>query len=121
MKIDIGKLSYDPVRYCFETGLPSSEKNPDKTYLRIKPIPLSETQFIVKDGGLIFTGEERCRMFKEALVGWEGVVGADGKPLPCTDDVKQKIFDFQIGGISNFVLTITDQFNQEKVDDEKNS
>lgn len=120
MKLDIGSLSYDPVWYDFGTGELASEHEEGHVYMRIKPVPLSESDVILKDGGLVFTGESRCAVFKKALVAWKNVTDPHGKELPCTDEVKQKIFDFQLGGISSFVLGKCDEFIRKKADDEKN-
>jgi hypothetical protein len=117
-KIDFTDLSYDPKWYDFADA---SGGMVEGVRLRIRPYPLSMASFTVKDDGLVFSQAEQCRMFKHALVGWEGVVGADGQPLPCTDEVKQKIFDFELGDISGFVLARLREFKEAKEKIEKNS
>jgi len=121
MKLDITKLSYDAKWYDFETGKMVEEPEPGRNYLKIKPNPLSKGSVMLKDGALYFDGEERCRIFKECLVDWQGFTDADDKPLSLNDDVKQRIFDFAIGGISQFVMDKVLGFLRTKEKEEKNS
>jgi hypothetical protein len=110
-KIDFTDLSYDARWYEFgESG----------ARLKIRPYPLSQAVTVIQDGGLRISGAEQCRLFKHCLVAWEGVVGADEKPLPCTDEVKQKIYDFNLGGLAAFVLAKDREFRQAKDALEKN-
>jgi len=121
MKLDIGALSYDPVWYDFETGEPTSDKEEGKTYIQVKPAPFSEQQIILRDGDMVLDGKTLCATFKKACTAWKGINGANGEPLPCTDAVKQKVYDFQLGGISNFVIRKCWEFMETKETDEKNS
>jgi hypothetical protein len=118
-KIDFTDLSYDPKWYDFADA---SGGMVEGVRLRVRPYPLSMASFTVKDDGLVFSQAEQCRMFKHALVGWEGVVGADGQPLPCTDEVKQKIFDFGLAPeLVEFVMAKAREFREVKAQVEKNS
>ena len=98
MKIDIKTANYDARKETF------GDSN-----LMIKPFPLSKSNAGLKDGVLILTGENNFKIFDESLVSWD-VVGADKKPLPCTTEVKRKVFDFGLGEvngekISDFVIS----------------
>ena len=121
MKLDITKLSYDARWYNFETGNEVEEPGSEGVVLKIRPHPWSKGSVMLKDGALLFEGEERCRIFKECLVDWQGITGSDARPLPCTDDVKQKLFDFALGGISEFVMNQVIMFYVAKEQEEKNS
>jgi len=121
MKIDLGRLSYDPVWYDFDTGDPTSDQKPDGHYLQIKPVPFSEMEIILREGDMLISGRSLCKMFKGALTGMNGFTDANNNPIPCTDSVKQKLFDFKLGGISDFVVNKCWEFFGEKEDDEKNS
>ena len=114
-------LSYDATWFDFETGEPINEPIPDKPSLKIKPYPFSKANIIVRDGGMILSGEDQCQTFKESLVAMNAIVGADDKPLPCTDEVKQKIYDFRMGGIPDFVIGKIREFRASKDAKEKNS
>lgn len=119
LQIDFTDLSYDPKWYDFKDAAGEPVQG---VRLRIRPYPLSMASFTFKDDGLVFSQAEQCRMFKHALVGWEGVVGADEKPLPCTDEVKQKIFDFGLSpDLVGFVMDKVREFKEAKEKIEKNS
>lgn len=66
----------------------------------------------LQDGVFIMSGDNNFKVFNESLVGWD-VVGADDQPLPCTEEVKKKIFDFGLAvaevdgekiSMANFVI-----------------
>ena len=93
LKIDTN-LSYDARWYDFETGEVIDEPDAERPALKA---------------------------FKDALVDMANITGADDKPLPCTDEVKQKIFDFGLAGISQFVFQKIWNFYKAKGVEEKNS
>lgn len=88
MKIDIKVANYDACEEPF-----------GGSKLMIKPFPLSRSDAGLKDGVLILTGENNFKIFDESLESWD-IVGADEKPLPCTTEVKRKIFDFGLGEVN---------------------
>lgn len=111
MRLNLSNLSYDAKWYDFETGLPlSGDPAPDKVYLKIRPRPLSRANVIFQGNSVILSGEDQCATFKYALVDWKNVHDADDKPLPCSPEVKQKIFDFGLGGIVPFVIRVVRDF-----------
>ena len=87
MEIDIKAANYE-----------AREEDFGDSKLKIKPFPLSRSDAGLKDGVLILTGENNFKIFNESLESWD-IVGADGKPLPCTSEVKRKIFDFGMGEV----------------------
>ena len=110
MKIGINEITYDAVWYDFEDG----------SRLKIRVYPFSKASIAYKDGSMIFSGNDQCDMFKYCLVGWEGIEDQNGKALACTDEVKQKIFDFRLNGIPDFVAEKGRQVGSEKEEQEKN-
>jgi len=121
LKLDVTSLTYDPVWYDFETGLPAKEPSGDRAYLQIRPYPLSRSNTVFSEKGITLRGEDQCETFKYCLVGWKNVVDAAGKPLPCTDDVKQKVYDFNLAGIATFVGRVARVVEARKESEEKNS
>jgi len=112
LTIDFTDLSYDPKWYDLS----------EFVQLKIRPYPLSMASIQIKDGDFVFSQAEQCKIFKHALVGWAGVVGADGLQLPCSDEVKQKIFDFGLGGgLVAFVMEKVREFREALDKTEKNS
>jgi len=110
MKLDLARLSYDAKEYPFRDG----------AVLKIRPYPFSQGRTSFKAGALVIEGSVQCEMFKYCLVGWENVMGEDGKPIPCNDEVKHKIYDFKIAGMPEFVLGVVYEFFSEKENQEKN-
>ena len=109
MKLDFSGLTYEPKDYPFG----------DAT-LSIRPLIMSRTNLVLNDDGVAIKGEARFEDFNYCLTGWKNVADADGKDLPCTEEVKKKVFDFGLGGISQFVLETARVFTAEKADQEKN-
>jgi len=110
MKIDLSNLSYDGQWYEFQPGVE----------LKIRPCPASMSNIVMRDGSMVISGEDQCRIFIYCLVDWKNVVDANDKPLPCSEEVKRKIFDFGLGGIAPFVLRKVRLLEEEKQAEEKN-
>jgi len=121
LKLDITGLSYDPVWYDFETGLPVKEPSEDKPYLQIRPYPLSRANAVFSEKGIVLRGEDQCEVFKYCLTGWKNFVDANDKELKLTEEVKQKIYDFNLQGIAGFVGRIARIAEIRKESEEKNS
>lgn len=122
MKLNLGNLTFDPIWYDFETG-ERIEGEPDleRPALRIRPRPQRRSKAYWQDGALVISGEEQLETFKYSLVDWRGVTGEDGNPLPCNNAVKEKIFDYAVGGIVPFVMDKVYGFALRKEQEEKNS
>ena len=110
MKLNLGDLSYDAKWHTFGDGR-----------LKIRPHVASDTNVMVKDGGVVVSGDEHWKIFRDSLEDWEKIVGDDGKPLPLTDEVKKLVFDFRLEGIPDFVVRKAIVFEQQKGIEEKNS
>lgn len=120
MELKISKISYDA--RLFDYGTTGAK-------LKIRPYPASKNNFIFRQGGgMVLSGENSFDKFAHCLVDWEGF-GEDGKPIPLTDEVKKKVFDFQIGKttidgeeitLSAFVIQKADELAAEMGELEKN-
>jgi len=109
MQLDITDLTYEGTWYDFGDGR-----------LKIRPYPATKSDVVFRDGSLVITGENQFEVFSYCLEAWENIVDAEEKLLVLTDDVKQKVFDFQLAGIPLFVLNKVRSFEQQKADREKN-
>jgi len=84
MKLDFTNLSYDGKWYPFHKGK-----------LKIRHFPNSLMGTTIENGQQVVSGNEQCRAFKYSLEDMKDFTDANNKPLKCTEEVKQKIFDFQ--------------------------
>jgi hypothetical protein len=109
MKIDIAEINYKPVWF-----------DHDDCRLKIRPYPLGQSNFFLEEGNVVFPHKERYKMFEYSLMEWEGVKDSEGKDLPLTKKIKRKIFDYRLGGISDFVLVTNMDFLSKKEKSEKN-
>ena len=110
MKLDFTNLSYDGKWYDF-----------NDSKLKIRFFPSSLTNVIVRDGHQLISGLDQRQAFLYCLQDWKNVLGADGKPVKCTDEVKEKVFDFRMAGIPDFVINKSMILQAEKEGQEKNS
>lgn len=109
MELDFTNLSYDGKWY----KLGDCE-------LKIRFFPSSLTNVIMRDGNQIISGPDQREAFVYCLQDWRNVVDANGKALPCTDKIKEKVFDFRLAGIKDFVLIQSMDAQAEKEKQEKN-
>jgi len=109
MQIDIG-ATYDPQWYDFGDAR-----------LFIRPYPSSKSNLVIRDGRPVISGEDQWDIFNYCLVDWKNVTDATGATISCTEDIKKKVFDFAMAGISAFVLEKSRQFHLAEEDAEKNS
>jgi len=121
MKLDITNMSYDAKWYDMKTGKVVNQPGDEGVFIKIQPMPFSKSNVLIKQDAMLLAGEEQCRIFKESCQDWRGIVDANDQPLECSDDVKQKVFDFRMGGISDFVIGKVWEFDQAKAGQEKNS
>lgn len=121
MELNVSKCSYDGKWFDFGNGR-----------LKVRPYPASKQNFVMKDGNVVFLGEQAFDKFKYCLEAWENYVtpAPENKPIELTDDIKKKVFDFRLGAvkiddkemtISDFVITKADELFREAVETEKNS
>lgn len=109
MKIFLNKNSYGAEWYDYEN-----------CRLKIKPYPMGKLDFLNKDGATVFSSEERFKMFDYSLVAWEGVVDDDGQELLLSKKVKKQVFEYRLGGISDFVLETSTEVRTQIEEQEKN-
>jgi hypothetical protein len=111
MQFSVTDLSYDGKWYRFS----------DDVELKIRPFPLRMGKVLLQDGALVFSQKEQCAVFEHSLEAWKGVVGSDGEVLPCTEEVKRKIFDFRLApDLVQFVVNKAREFLSAKETQEKN-
>jgi len=119
MKLDLAKISYDGRWFDF-----------GESRLKIRPYPASRTDVAFKDGAVLLSGDAGHDMFAYCLEAWEGVTGADDKPLKLTPAVKKQVYDFRLGKslaadgteetIADFVLRTARTLTAEIETDTKN-
>lgn len=119
MELNLDKISYDGKWFDFGNGR-----------LKIRTYPVSKQNFVMKDGNIIFLGEQSFDKFKHCLVDWDNYVKAGTEEkIILTEEVKRKVYDFRIGltaiddkelSISDFVITKADELFKEMVEAEKN-
>lgn len=111
MLINIDNLRYEARWFDYQDGV----------RLKIRPYPASMSNVIIRAGkGVVLEGEESLKMFVYCLIDWDGVVDANGKPLPCTDEIKRIIYDFQVGGLPQYTIMKVRELETVKEADEKN-
>lgn len=121
LKLDWTNLTMDPRWYDFESGeMVKSPEGKEGVFLLIQPYPAELAKVVLRDDGLVISGEEQKAIFSHCLVNWHNVTGANDEPLECNDEVKEKVFQFQMAGIPNFVITKSREYDLEKKAQEKN-
>ena len=120
MKLDITKQSYKSKWYDMEKDEEVDAPGEKGAFLKIKPRILSKSNVVIRDGDIILTGKDQCQYFKEDLEDWRGIVGSDDQPLPCNNEVKQMVYDFQMGGLPGYVAKKSWGAVKAKEDQEKN-
>jgi len=109
MKLDVSKETYDAQWYKMEG-----------CELKIRPYLVGQSDFIFRDGGIVQSGEDRWKMFNYSLIEWKNVTDSNGKDLILTDDVKRKVFDYELGGIPLFVIEKNNELIKKRKEQEKN-
>lgn len=111
MKLEMDKFSYEGKEYEYAYG-------EDTCKLTVRPYPESTENTI----GFGLDGtikRDNWKRFNYCLTKWD-VIGADDRPLPLTEDVKRKVYDFDIKGIKTFVLMKINELEAERRDLSKN-
>ncbi len=80
----------------------------DYVSVRIRPFPLSK---IVFADGAMDPVETAKKRFIYCLTDWTGIVDDDDKPVPCTEDIKADIFDFELME-TELLIFIRDKINE---------
>ena len=119
MQIDLTKVSYEGRVFDFGDAK-----------LTIRPYPKSRVDIIIKDGAMVLSGASALDMFIYCLTKWENVPDANGNPLKLSVDIKQKIYDFHMGVItdekgekicmSDFVIRTARGMSEENAAETKN-
>ena len=113
MKINLGKINWEGRWYDF------GEHEP-KARIKIRPRKRSQTKFVMRDDGIVFSGPERLDTFKYCLIDWEGFFDLNESPIKMTDEIKEQLFESGLGGISDFVLMKNAEMFNEMAEQEKN-
>lgn len=83
--------------------------------LEIEPYPREFRTFgITSDGNLLISGKEQKKIFMRSLKNARGLTDAADKEISLTEEIKEKIFDFQMLGIPNAVIVAATGFNLQK-------
>lgn len=119
MELNFDKPSYEGKWFEFGNGR-----------LKIRAYPASKQNFVMKDGNIVFLGEQSLDKFKYCLMDWDNYVKAGTKEkIVLDDEVKTKVYDFRLGSavinnkemvISDFVILTADELFKEMVETEKN-
>ena len=114
MKLDFTGLSMDAKWHPYKYEDMECE-------LEIEPYPRDLRNFgMTPDGNLLISGKEQKKIFMRSLKNARNLTGADDKDIKLTEEIKEKIFDYQMLGIPNFVITESTGFNLQKEEAEKN-
>ena len=111
MKIDITQAYTEAIWFDISEGV----------RFKIRPYPASKESFGLSDtGDIIFSGKQQLAKFTHCLVDWEGVLVADGKPLPCDDKVKTIVYEAKLGDIHSVVFSKLRDMEQRRDEVVKN-
>jgi len=89
--------------------------------LEIEPYPQEEMNFIITpESNILISGKEQKKVFMRSLKRARYLTDADDNPLQLTEEIKEKIFAFQMSGIPAFVISKSFDFNRKKEEAEKN-
>jgi len=79
--------------------------------LKLRPYPTGRNDIVFSSGReLTVTGKQRKKIYMYSLMGWKGLNDGSGKEIPYTNDVKELIFDHNLGGIAGFVYGYNTNF-----------
>jgi hypothetical protein len=69
-------------------------EHPEYPTLRVKIRPFPMSALSLKPGEAASNMFQMETIFKYCCIEWEGVLDEEEKPIPCTDENKQKVFDY---------------------------
>ena len=74
--------------------------------LFLRPYPIGRNDFIMSvDQSLTVPGEQRKSIFMYSVENWRKIVDSNDKELKCTKETKERVFDYNLGGIAGFVYS----------------
>jgi len=119
LTIDWTDLSMEPKWYDFFTGevVPEPAKDAFGAYLLIAPYPAEMAGVVIRqDGTMEFTGSQQKKIFDHCFKDFRGnkIVDANGQKLVFSEDIKDKIFDYNLGNIKNFVIIKSREYEDKK-------
>jgi len=114
--IDWTDLSMEPKWYDFNSGevVGLEEPQGEGQFLQIRPFPAQRASVVVKDDGILITGEQQKEIYDFCFLKMKGFVDANEKILELTVEVKLKIFEFKLEGIPDFVIMKSREFENKK-------
>jgi len=125
LTINWTELSMDDKWYDLFTGdvVPEPVVDAEGAFILISPYPSELASVVVKDGGILITGSQQKEIYDHCFKEFRGksIIDADGKQLKFSKEVKEKIFEFKLGDIPNFVITKSWQYSDKKGASEGNS
>lgn len=114
MKLDFSNISYEPQEFEFGEG----------QMINIRPYPISEEEIIFKNEGIVFSFKNQCTKWGYCCVSWKGLIDENGKQIPCTAEMKNKMFNFKeqlgLNELINFVIKKADDLRDKKKESIKN-
>jgi len=100
MKLDVSKETYKPKWVEF-----------DDCELELRPYPTGRNDIVFSaNQEMTITGEQRKKIFMYSLMNWKGLLDVNDKEIPYSLETKEKIFDYNLGGIAGFVYQYNTTF-----------
>ena len=120
--LDFTNLTLAAKIYDFESGkeIPEAPADGEGFAISIRPYPASLSNLLVKDDGVVISGEEQLKVFDYCVVAFHNLFDSNGKEIKATKANKKVIYDRQVSGIPQFVIGKSRLFDREKETQEKN-
>ena len=101
MKLDISAKTYEPKWVEF-----------DGCDLLLAPYPVGRTDLVMSsDMSLVISGKQRKEMFMYSVQDWKNIEDVNGVNIPCTEENKAIVFDYNLNGMAGFVYTFNSEFD----------
>ncbi len=101
MKISISKETYEPRWKEFKGAK-----------FLLKPFPMGRNDLILSTANsMSVTGQQRKNMFMETVKEWKDLVDDNEAAIPFSEEIKELIFDHNVGGIAGFVYEFNSEFS----------
>jgi uncharacterized protein YeaO (DUF488 family) len=102
MKIDVSKETYEAKWVDYGDMI-----------IRIEPYPIGKNDLVIEGNDkMVIPGSQREKMFMDSVLDWKKLVDKNGKEILCTKDIKQLVYDRNLGGIAGFVYQYNATFEQ---------